>query len=537
MSHIKNAPLSPAGFRIVDLFAGPGGLDVAADVLGHQVTGIEWDAGACETRNKAGLDTFQGDVREFRAAFFPYAQVLTGGPPCQTFTVAGHGAGRRALDDVLKYIAQLHEAVRAENQEWKEIFRTWRRISGELRRREREAKKLKDRKREVEDLRTAKRRAMRSRLLHLGHSTDVAKKILKELKNPQNLEFQDYELKGLLKEFSDLNDELTKLKDELEELGDERTGLVLQPLWWVIERSKRPGSTPYEAIILEQVPTVMRVWEEYAEVLATLGYKTRTQLMHTEAFGVPQTRRRAVLMARFDPTALANRLHPGHLTEVPESHMRYQPKAGQAETLFSGTSEQSDTGRPRDSWVSMGKALKRAKKIANRLKLDPEVNLRLDPDLNLPDRPDFTVISNYGTGGDPKMRGRRDHDAPSATITGKVSRNRVIRKENGEDLDRFTFAEVGVLQTFPVAYPWHGNDVPQQIGNAVPPRLALHVLRHVLEPELNDEEAQDRMDQVTTALETWKPKKPVEARESKEWKEHPLAGGFLLSLSPEESNF
>ncbi|MFF0106884.1 DNA cytosine methyltransferase [Streptomyces hirsutus] len=529
MSHIENAHPSPASFRIVDLFAGPGGLDVAAEVLGHQVTGIEWDPGACETRNEAGLDTFQGDVREFSAAFFPHAQVLTGGPPCQTFTVAGNGAGRRALDDVLKYIAQLHEAVRTENSEWKNISQTWRRISGELQRRESDAEKVKDRKRKVEDLRAAKRRAMRNRMVYLGNSSDAVKDFLKELKDPQNLELQDYELKGLLKEFSDLNNELAKLKDELEELGDERTGLVLQPLWWVIERSKRPGSTPYEAVILEQVPTVMRVWEEYAKVLATLGYKTRTQLMHTEAFGVPQTRRRAVLMARFDPTALANKLHPGRLPKVPESHLHYRPRAGQAETLFSGTSERSDTERPKDSWVSMGEALEKAKEVANRLKLDP--------DLAFPHRPDFTVISNYGTGGDPKMRGRRDHDTPAATITGKVSRNRVVRKDNGEYLDRFTFAEAGVLQTFPVAYPWRGNDVPQQIGNAVPPRLALHVLRHVLEPELNDDEARARLNQATAALETWKPKKPVKAREPKDWREHPLAGRSPLPLNSEASSF
>ncbi|KAF3465617.1 DNA cytosine methyltransferase [Streptomyces sp. Tu 3180] len=516
MSHIKNAPPSPAGFRIVDLFAGPGGLDVAADVLGHQVTGIEWDPEACKTRCVAGLDTFQGDVREFRAIFFPHAQVLTGGPPCQTFTVAGHGAGRRALDDVLKYIAQLHDAVRVENQNWKEIFRTWHRISEELRHKERKAEKVKARKREVEDIRATKRRAIRKRLVHLGNSDDAAKNILKGLKDPQKLEFQDYELKGLLKELSDLNDELAKLKDELEELGDERTGLVLQPLWWVIERSKRPGSTPYEAVILEQVPTVMRVWEEYAKVLATLGYKTRTQLMHTEAFGVPQTRRRAVLMARFDPTAIANKIHPGHLPEVPESHMRYQPRAEQADTLFSGASEEDGTRSPKDNWVSMGKALEKAKEVADRLKLNPP------PELH--DRPDFTVVSNYGTGGDPKLRGRRDHDTPAATVTGKVSRNRVVRKDSGEYLARFSSAEAGVLQTFPVAYPWSGNDVPQQIGNAVPPRLALHVLRHVLEPELNDEKARDRLDQVTAALEDWKPKKPVAARERKDWKEHPLAG-------------
>ena len=512
MNHIEKVDSPPAHFHILDLFAGPGGLDVAADVLGYQVTGIEWDPGACATRSAAGMDTFQGDVRQYRAAFFPGAQVLTGGPPCQTFTVAGHGAGRRALDKVLQYIERLHVAVRPENQQdWRQIFRTWRKISEELRQRELEAKEVKAEKSEVEELRAKIRKAMRNRLAQLGTSPDAVKKFVKQLKAPQKIDSTDRELSDLVKKFSDLNNKLSKLKVQLEELGDERTGLVLQPLWWVIERSRRPGSTPYEAVVLEQVQAVMPVWEKYAEVLASLGYRTRTQLMHTEAFGVPQTRRRAVLMARLDRTVVPNGAKAGRLPRVRETHELYHrgdspvrsPKTGQADTLPLGSSK--------ESWVSMEAALKKARQISRKVG----------------DRPAFTVISNYGTGGVPEARGRRDHDAPSATITGKVSRNRVVHKGTDEDLvdfNRFNNAEAGVLQTFPVAYPWRGNDVAQQIGNAVPPRLALHVLRQVLEPELSDDEAENRLDRAVAKLEKWKPGKPVELREHGGWEGHPLTG-------------
>ncbi|GAA4295260.1 hypothetical protein GCM10023086_08120 [Streptomyces venetus] len=514
MSHIENEPCSPARFRIIDLFAGPGGLDVAAKALGYEATGIEWDAGACATRRAAGLDTFQGDVRRYRAAFFPHAQVLTGGPPCQTFTVAGHGAGRRALDEVLQYIERLHQAVHPANaQDWTQIFRTWRKISEKLRLRELEAKEVKAEKRTVEELRALKRKALKSRLEQLGISAVDIKSALKKLKSPQSLdEFSDDELTNLLRDYGSLNDQLDKLKDRLEDLGDERTGLVLQPLWWVIERSKRPGSKPYEAVVLEQVPAVMRVWEEYAKVLASLGYRTGTQLMHTEAFGVPQTRRRAVLMARLDPAAAGNALRPDCLPKVKETHERYQPggrqpRAGQADPLPFDTKKKADD-EP-ETWVSMEKALKKARAIQPAL----------------PRRPAFTVISNYGTGGVPEARGRRDHDVPSATITGKVSRNRVVEKDTGEDLDRFTPAEAGVLQTFPVKYPWSGNDVSQQIGNAVPPRLALHVLRHVLEPDLSQAEAKTRLKEAAARLESWKkPERPLQIRQHGWWEGHPLTG-------------
>ncbi|MFD0225261.1 DNA cytosine methyltransferase [Streptomyces hirsutus] len=518
MSHIDMEDSPPAGFRILDLFAGPGGLDVAADVLGHQVTGIEWDTGACATRRAAGMNTFQGDVRRYRAAFFPYAQVLTGGPPCQTFTVAGHGAGRRSLDQVLGYIRRLHEAVRTGDHEWKETFRTWRSISEELRRKELKAQDVKARKRKVDELRAVKRKALKLGLERLGNSADEVKNLMKRFNDvPQNLDFRDDELDGLLKEFSDLNDEHAALKNRLEELGDERTGLVLQPLWWVIERSRRPGSEPYEAVILEQVPAVLPVWEEYAKVLASLGYRTGTQLMYTEAFGVPQTRRRAVLTARLDRAAILGgaRLRPGDLPTIPETHERYQPKERPASRSGAALAEplpmeppKASLESPKAPWVPMEAALKRAREIK------PE----------LPERPPFTVISNYGTGGVSDARGRRDHDVPSATITGKVSRNRVVLKDTDTDLARFLPAEAGVLQTFPVAYPWEGNDVSQQIGNAVPPRLALHVLRHVLEPELSDEEARTRMKQATADLEAWTPGEPVEIRRHGDWKGHPLTG-------------
>ncbi|MFC9116302.1 DNA cytosine methyltransferase [Streptomyces sp. NPDC057092] len=509
MSHIESAPPPPAGFRILDLFAGPGGLDVAADVLGYQVTGIEYDDDACATREAAGMDTFRGDVRKYSASLFPHAQVLTGGPPCQTFTVAGHGAGRRALDDVLGYIDRLHAVVRKDRAEWEDISRAWQEITEELGEKAAKAEQIKAEKRKVDALRAVERKAIKKRLTESGHSQDRIDRVLKALRASRDLAPEDAVLDDLVAQYNALGVALQSLKAELEKLGDERTGLVLQPLWWVIERCRCPGLEPFEAVILEQVPAVMPVWEKYTEVLATLGYRTRTQLMYTEAFGVPQTRKRAVLMARLGEI---------EIPEVAETHERYRPRTVPTRTSAGGNAQLWDPDEtvvdttPKQAWVSMETALKKARSIAS----------------DLPDRPAFTVISNYGTGGDPGARGERDHDAPSATVTGKVSRNRLVHKDTKEDLPeecaRFTFAEAGVLQTFPVAYPWSGKDQPQQIGNAVPPLLALHVLRHVLEPELSDEQARARLEQAIADLEAWQPGERVKVRKYGEWEGHPLTG-------------
>ncbi|BBZ03824.1 hypothetical protein MCHIJ_32610 [Mycolicibacterium chitae] len=331
--------------HIIDLFAGPGGLDVGATWLDIPVTGIEWDPHACKTRRNAGLETVEGDVRDYGPDIFPEANVLTGGPPCQTFTVAGTGSGRQAVDKLI------------------------------------------------------------------NEAEDMAK---------------------------DLGEGIPRSG-----FADDRTGLVLEPLRWALLALQ--AGRPFRAIVLEQVPAVLPIWNAFGSILERHGYGVDVDVLRTEQFGVPQTRRRAILIARFGDDNVA--------LPAP-THQAYRR----------GASDQAELGLQR--WVSMQEALKR----------DTE----------------FTVVSNYGSGGDPRNRGERRSDEPSATVTGKVTRNRLLLAGGGES--RFTHQEAGRLQTFPLDFPWSGNDIGQQIGNAIPPRLAVHVLAAALELELDDEELEETMD-------------------------------------------
>ncbi|MEU4582936.1 DNA cytosine methyltransferase [Kitasatospora aureofaciens] len=348
-------------FKIIDLFAGPGGLDMAAKALGIPVvTGIEWDEDACATRQAAGLPTVPGDVRKYKPAQFQGANVLVGGPPCQTFTVAGNGEGRAALDQVFEF-AKRYAAVQPGQHD----------------------------------------------------------------------------------------EEFEAIRRDLKQLSDERTGLVLEPLRWALEALI--DGRPYQAIVLEQVPAVLPVWEAFGEILKSKGYAVaKPGILHTEEFGVPQTRRRAILIARWAGDGAQLKGDP----ELPTpSHRRYHK----------GT-ERHAGDSCRLPWVTMQEALGRGDS--------------------------FEVVSNYGTGGDPKARGRRRYNEPSATVTGKASRNKLVWGE--QPLGTFCLTELGALQTFPRDYPWrrhNGDDVHapgarsvigQQIGNAVPPRLGMHVLASAL---------------------------------------------------------
>jgi site-specific DNA-cytosine methylase len=77
---------------IADLFAGPGGWDVAAAALGLDVTGIELDDYACATRRAAGLRTVQDDVSAMNPRAFGGVEGLIASPPCQAFSMAGSAA-------------------------------------------------------------------------------------------------------------------------------------------------------------------------------------------------------------------------------------------------------------------------------------------------------------------------------------------------------------------------------------------------------------------------------------------------------------
>jgi DNA (cytosine-5)-methyltransferase 1 len=89
--------------RSIELFAGAGGLAIAGSWAGlHHEAVLEWNRHACETMRfnqgrgvpyVEGAEIIEGDVRVVDFRRFRGIDIITGGPPCQPFSIGGKHGG------------------------------------------------------------------------------------------------------------------------------------------------------------------------------------------------------------------------------------------------------------------------------------------------------------------------------------------------------------------------------------------------------------------------------------------------------------
>lgn len=306
--------------------------------------------------------------------------------------------------------------------------------------------------------------------------------------------------------------------------NDDKSALTLEPLRWIF-------SLLPETVTLEQVPAVLPLWEAYAEVLKLWGYSVWTGVLQAEQFGVPQTRKRAILIASrvievAAPVPTHSKYHNRTPERMDEGVLSWVSMAealgwGEGEVMgfprkYDGLGESLEIGgeefRARDlrpvglpshtvtsksrSWkrwylcptnprpnaafrpatapaptMAFGHDVPRWMTVDEVAEYKDSVRAEVEPRVNNQSGTEFDLAWPAER---PAMvvAGREIVTMPGAN----ANRFNGSTKSRNDGV-RVTAQEAGILQSFPADYVWSGGKTRQfeQIGNAVPPLLGAHV--------------------------------------------------------------
>jgi DNA (cytosine-5)-methyltransferase 1 len=225
-------------------------------------------------------------------------------------------------------------------------------------------------------------------------------------------------------------------------------------------------------VLIENVPGLAKVrgfstFRRFQKILADLRYNLAPGVIDAKAFGVPQTRRRLVMIGarRVQPSPLTPTHGPGRLpyVTVREAIAHYPPiRAGR---------EHAKVANHRAAAVSeinLTRLRHTPKDGGRRLEWSEELQLDCHRDYD----------------GHSDVYGRMKWDAPAPTLTCRCYSISNGRYGHPTQHRAISFREAAAIQTFPDDYIFFGKShrsLGSQIGNAVPVLLAEVMGRHILE--------------------------------------------------------
>jgi DNA (cytosine-5)-methyltransferase 1 len=242
--------------------------------------------------------------------------------------------------------------------------------------------------------------------------------------------------------------------------SDPRNDLITEILRLV--RSMRP-----RAVIVENVPGLAKDgrFDSFRHGLQKTGYRSEYKVLNASDFGVPQRRKRLVLVA------LRGK-------ELPINWSSYRCEG---RTVRDAIGHLEAAGSSGDKLHDIPES--RTPSMMSRIRATPkDGGSRRD----LP--PEFQCSCHIRQNGYFDVYGRMAWDSVSPTITSGCSNPSKGRFLHPEEDRAITLREAALLQTFPFNYQFcleRGKDhVARQIGNAFPPRL-IEPIAKVIKHELS----------------------------------------------------
>lgn len=260
-----------------------------------------------------------------------------------------------------------------------------------------------------------------------------------------------------------------------------RATRLIQPEWIIGENVKGLlSSTGMDPVTQKQTPVI----EIIQRLFQTIGYQIAWNVLDSCEYGVPQRRKRLIIIGKRGPSkiewkkpptcapcsirsilepTLFNAIHsaPFDPNMVPEDDARY----------WIDSHEKNASGKPHPNLVRLMGGIR---------SLDPEERNDRPEEKSVTEM--YPLIS-YGRRVSSYHGELVDPDTPSKTIicTYQSCPRLFVGINTGSSrwLRTFTITELAQLQGFPIHYPFQGTipKIIQQIGNAVPPALIEAVVK------------------------------------------------------------